>query len=176
MDVLDMMMPSQMVTPDRGMLQKFKEYDKKLDVFFNVINERWTIVRYVKVFRYEGIANGIKWYQQMEVPWPVLCVQDWDEGYMPLDERAFYLLIGGDLQRIDDLDKWCSQRGQRMMAAREKEQIDLRDDIRHLTLDHKRQLTKALEPFDRNTWGENAPPPVPMSHAPVEVDLDELTF
>ena len=95
---------------------------------------------------------------------------------MPLDERAFYLLIGGDLQKIDDLDKWCSQRGQRMMAAREKEQLDLKDDIKHLTLDHKRQLTKALEPFERNTWGENAPPPVPMSHAPVEVDLDEFTF
>ena len=176
MDVLEMMMPSQLLLPDRGILQKLKAYDNKLDAFFNVVNERWTIVRYVKVFRYEGNADGINWYQQMEVPWPVLCVQDWDAGYLPLDERAFYLLIGGDLQRIDDLDKWCGESGQRMMAAREKEQIDLKDDIKHLTLESKRQLAKALEPFERNTWGAKAPPPVPMSHEPVEVDLDEFTF
>lgn len=176
MDALDYLMPSQLIRPDRGMLQKLKEYDSKLDAFLNVINGRWTIVRYVKVFRYEGEAYGARWYQQIEVPWPVLCVQDWDEGYMPLDERAFYLLIGGDLQKIDNLDKWCNERGQRQMAAREKEQLDLKDDIKHLTLDHKRQLIPALEPFDRGGWGEKAPPPVPMSHTPVEVDLDEFTF
>lgn len=176
MDVLEYMMPSQMITPDRGMLRKLKAYDNKLDAFFNVINERWTIVRYVTVMKYEGWWRGINWYQQTEVPWPVLAVQDWDGGYMPLDERAFYLLIGGDLQRIDDLDRWCNSRAQQAMEYREKEQSDLKDDIKHLTLDHKRQLTKALEPFDRNTWGENAPPPVPMSHLPVEVDLDDVTF
>lgn len=169
-------MPSQLILPDRGMLQKLKEYDSKLDAFFNVINERWTIVRYVTVLKYEGRAEGIEWFRQTEVPWPVLCVQDWDDGYMPLDERAFYLLIEGDLQRVDSLDKWCNDRVQQTMAHREKQERDLKDDIKHLTLESKRQLIRALEPFDRDTWGENAPPPVPMSHAPVEVDLDELTF
>lgn len=176
MDVLDHLMPSQLIHPDRGILQKLKEYDSKLDAFLNVINERWTIVRYVTMFKYEGRWRGVEFFRQTEVPWPVLCVQDWDGGYMPLDERAFYLLIGGDLQRIDDLDKWCNKRAQTAMEYRAKQDSDLKDDIRHLTLESKRQLTKAFEPFDRNTWGENAPPPVPMSHKPVEVDLDEFTF
>jgi hypothetical protein len=176
MEDLPTMIPSTLMLPDRGMLQKFRRYDKKLDAFFNVVNERWTIVRYIKMYRYEGSYNGTEWFQQLEVPWPVLCVQDWDGGYLPLDERAFYLLISGDLQRVDDLDKWCNSRAQQAMDHRAREEHNLRDDIKHLTLESKRQLTKALEPFDRNTWGENAPPPVPMSHAPVEVDLDELTF
>lgn len=176
METAEIMMPSQMINPDRGMLQKFKEYDRKLDAFFNVVNERWTVVRYIKMFRYEGKAFGIEWFMQLDVPWPVLCVQDWDGGYMPLDERALYLLIGGDLQRIGDLNKWCNTSEERMMAAREKQEKDLHEDIRHLTLDHKRQLMKALEPFDRGGWGEKSSPPVPMSHEPVEVNLDELTF
>lgn len=175
MDVLNHLMPSQLILPDRGMLQKLKEYDSKLDAFLNVINERWTIVRYVTVFKYEGKAGGINWYRQTEVPWPVLCVEDWDGGYMPLDERAFYLLIEGDLQRVDDLDKWCNTRTREVMEHRDKEERDLKEDIKHLTLENKRQLMKALEPFD-GTWGESAPPPVPMSHMPVEVDLDEFTF
>ncbi len=157
------------------MLQKLKEYDSKLDAFLNVINERWTIVRYVTVYRYEGRWRGMEFFQQIDVPWPVLCVQDWDESYMPLDERAFYLLVAGDLQKVGDLDKWCNERTLKTMVHRENEERSLKDDIKHLTLESKRQLIKALEPFD-GTWGESAPPPVPMSHMPVEVDLDEFTF
>ncbi len=176
MELTDHLMPSQIIRPDRGMLQKLQEYDKQLDAFFNLINERWTVVRWIPMLKYEGGWRGMQFFRQTMVPWPVLCVQDWDGGYMRLDERALYLLIGGDLQKIDNLDKWCNERTQTMMAHRVKQHADLQDDIRHLTKESKTQLMKAFEPFDRDSWGESAPPPVPMSHEPVEVNLDELTF
>lgn len=176
MDLLSQVMPSQIIRPDSGVLRKFREYDSQLDVFFNIVNERWTVVRRIQMLKYEGRWEGTKLFRPTTVPWPVLCVEDWDGGYMRLDERALLLLIEGDLQRIDDLDKWCNSRTQEAMAQRRKVNTDLQDDIRHLTLDSKKQLMKALEPFDGGGWGESALPPVPMSHRPVEVDLGDVTF
>lgn len=168
-------MPSEIIRPDPRILTKMKEYDKQLDAFFNIINERWTVVRWISWLKHEGTWRGIALRRYTDVPWPVLCVQDDDGGYLPLDERVLVLLWEGDLQKIDNLDRHFDRRDQMVRDIKEKMQRDFYDDVRHLSIESKRQLMKAFAPFDGGKWTESAAPPVPMSHAPKEVDLD-VTF
>ena len=175
MSIFEHLMPSQTIRPNPVMVEKLKSYDTKLDAFMNVVNDRWTIVRYVPMMKYMGTLRNMALFLLVDVPWPVLCLQDFEGGYMPLDERALVLLWEGDLQNIDDLDKHYDRVDDKILSVREKMEQDFADDVRHATLENKRQLMRAFEPFDRDNWTESTLPPVPMSHKPVEVDLD-VTF
>lgn len=174
MDVTDLIMPSVTIRPSRRMLAYLKGYDSKLDAFLNVVNDRWTIVRYVPMLKYEGTWRGISWTRVVDVPWPVLALQDQDGGYMRFDERALWLIWESDLHRVHDLDRHLSRLDQKMIDTKRKMESDFRDDIRHATLENKHQLAKAFAPFDRGTDGPATPRP--MSHDPVEVSWDEMTF
>jgi hypothetical protein len=168
-------MPSQTIQPDPRMIQKLRIYDKKLSAFLNVINDRWTIVRYVPMAKYGGTWGGMSLFQCIDVPWPILCVQEPNGGYMPLDERSIYLVWESDLQNIDNLDRHFDKLDDRMASYRRKMIEDFQDDIRYATLENKRQLMEAFEPFDRDNW-QGLMPPKPMSHEPVKVSLDDITF
>jgi len=157
------------------MIQKLREYDRQLGVFMNVVNDRWTIVRYIPMAKYGGTWRGMALFQIVDVPWPILCVQDLDGGYMPLDERSIYMVWESDLHKVDDLDRHFNRLDDKMAGYKAKMVKDFEDDIRYATLENKQQLMKALEPFDRDNW-QGIMPPEPMSHEPVEVAWDELTF
>ena len=174
MDIFQQLMPSQTIRPAPRMIQKLKEYDAKLDAFLNVVNDRWTIVRYVPMAKYGGTWRGISLFQCIDVPWPILCVQEPDGSYMPLDERTLWMIWESDLQRIDDLNQHFSKLDDKMISYRRKMEEDFAEDIRYATLENKAQLMKALEPFDRSGW-QGREPPKPMSHEPVEI-WDEMTF
>lgn len=169
-------MPSQTIRPNPVMVQKLREYDNKLGVFLNVVNDRWTVVRYIPMAKYGGTFRGMALFQCIEIPWPILCIQEPDGSYMPLDERALWLLWESDLQRVDNLDRHLDRLDDKMISYRRKMEEDFADDIRHLTLDSKQQLAKAFEPFDRDHWQEKELPTKPMSHEPVGVEWDDMTF
>lgn len=176
MEIHHMMEPSQTILPNPAVIRRLRKYDEKLNAFLNVVNDRWTIVRYIPVARYEGSWRGLSLFSCMEVPWPVLCVQDLDGGYMPLDERAIVMIWESDLHRIDDIDRHLDKADQRMLDNKRKMERDLADDIRHATLENKRQLIKSFEPFDRDYWQEKELPTKPMSHEPVKVEWDDISF
>jgi len=163
-------LPSQILKPDPRMVRILRDYDPQLEATFNVINERWTIVRWVPWLRHHGTHRGSRFVKLEMIPWPVLCVQDIDGGYLPLDERVLVLLWEGDLHRYRVKD-YCQQREKMVLEAKAKIQRDFEDDIKHLTVESKRQLKKAIEPFE-TPWVEKTPPPVPMSHERKEIEIN----
>lgn len=113
--------------PSRHFMQRLKVLDPKLDCEFNRNSERFVIT-----------------FKRVTGPPVILfpCLTE-DGGFRFPDQRDFDVLGESDCERVSMRER-LNESSKYMQDYRDKKTADAKDNIRHMTLDNKRQLKKAM--------------------------------
>ncbi len=117
-----------MYKPDSHFMDKLHALDPKLGCEFNRNTEKFNIT-------YQRVMGD---------PVPIVQVSSDTGGYRQPDHRELLILGEGDQAKGKNPKERLQQTAKYFDDYREKKQKDARDNIRHMTLENRRQLTNAV--------------------------------
>ena len=137
-----------------------KDIDWRLMVYFNHMRGRWIIDRCTKGVTAENLGAGLPHEHDNGCPRTnVLVVRGPDNSYHPLGQDVIDWFKANDVgNRYDKAEDLVCDLTAKDDANKEKMRLERKDNTRHHTLDHKRQLLQIKHIIDQHDLEPNEGP------------------